>query len=361
MSKQNILKKMKNIIQISFFLFLPFSCQEKKSNLKEDTTVIKNPITIEHKNNITLCSISHPTFNQENIINNYSESQPEELNIYPLNHYKIDDNNTIAFIPLTGVYEWDNHTNSHVIENKYLGDKAFNEYHQLSKTYRAKFLKLMAIKETDKVFIFNYSLDSILTYHVKDLSLMAHISVYGANHPVSEDDYLIGFNLKKQTKLNNWDYNSFVSIGANNPFTLGEIQAIVWEETDSQSFPIVNIDSITSSRLNKIDRPKQTFSFLFNDLKYSLQDYGYSARHIVIKRNNQIVLNEVFFDGESISLAPINYNGAKNEYSPQQFTGKIFKHKPPVIFGLFYVSFGCEWMNVLESKDIIPILCDNRH
>ncbi|MCF6349602.1 MAG: hypothetical protein L3J23_01040 [Flavobacteriaceae bacterium] len=80
----------------------------------------------------------------------------------------------------------------------------------------------------------------------------------------------------------------------------------------------------------------------------------------MLSKNNQIIFNEVFFSGESRSLTSINI-GEFEKLKTEQWTGKIFKDKP-VMFGFFYKSFGCSWINVLSKlEETIPVLCDNRH
>jgi hypothetical protein len=64
-------------------------------------------------------------------------------------------------------------------------------------------------------------------------------------------------------------------------------------------------------------------------------------------------------DHESETPAPLNY--VESEYI-EQWTGKLFKNKPPVILGFQYVAFGCPGITFLSptEKDIY-IYCDNRH
>ncbi|OOV49996.1 hypothetical protein B1J94_03585 [Leptospira kirschneri serovar Grippotyphosa] len=45
----------------------------------------------------------------------------------------------------------------------------------------------------------------------------------------------------------------------------------------------------------------------------------------------------------------------------RQWTGKMFKNRPPVIFGFFYEDYKCEVIDFLKlPKSGILISCDNR-
>ncbi len=45
-----------------------------------------------------------------------------------------------------------------------------------------------------------------------------------------------------------------------------------------------------------------------------------------------------------------------------QWTGKLFKDYPPVLFGFVWQSFGCDNIDIIQLPlTTIPILCDNRH
>ncbi|MCA1751402.1 MAG: hypothetical protein LC670_06345, partial [Flavobacteriales bacterium] len=59
-----------------------------------------------------------------------------------------------------------------------------------------------------------------------------------------------------------------------------------------------------------------------------------------------------YYSGESRSFAPLD----------NQWTGKLFKNQPQVIFGFSYHSFGCPRITFLHpDKEKININCDNRH
>jgi len=58
--------------------------------------------------------------------------------------------------------------------------------------------------------------------------------------------------------------------------------------------------------------------------------------------------------------APLNL--MTSEKMINQYVGRLFKGKPPVIMGFEYLSFGCDGITFLK-KDLPPVYinCDNRH
>lgn len=66
---------------------------------------------------------------------------------------------------------------------------------------------------------------------------------------------------------------------------------------------------------------------------------------------------------EEPSLVPLNVVGhAKDWRSKTQWTGEIFKDRPPVIFGFLFHSSGCPSIDFIEqSENSVRINCDNRH
>jgi hypothetical protein len=86
---------------------------------------------------------------------------------------------------------------------------------------------------------------------------------------------------------------------------------------------------------------------------YYVQEFLGPRRLLIIDLNTQETIKDiVFYPNESFSNAALN----------NQWTGKLFKDKPPVIFGLEWVSFGCPGITFLDRfVQDIGINCDNRH
>lgn len=310
---------------------------------------------------------------EQEIVKNNSSMEGQrifypKLSVYQPYEYEISKGKQALFVSLSEIYPLSEHPDSLAISDKYLGSKKVVDNHTLDKKYSTRFLKSTGISETDNLYIYCYSLDTVITYQVKDLPVMAHLSPYTqVDQMISQYDYMIGFDLgKKLLSLgHNYYYNSFIYVGEENPFVTDNIQPMIWEKTDNKSFPAVNLSNETFINLRSYDS-NETYKFTAFDLNYYARiyiskDHGARAMHLVVKTNeNKIVLNEVLFEGESASLSPLSYVGKKN--TPEQWTGKIFKDKPPVLFGFVYESFDCPGIYVTgKHNGYIRIRCDNRH
>lgn len=287
------------------------------------------------------------------------------FNIYPFHAYHIEKERYKGFIPLAELYPFN--TAGDVIRKEYLGDTDRKRHH-ITENYRKMFLFKSGIKETDKVYIYNYLKNIILTYKVKDLDIVAEPSPYGNRKPVVEDDYQIGFSLRgkiseKDTK--NY-YNSYVYVGTANPFIKGGLKPIIWEKTEVKNFPK---ESIYFNRLKKTSEKDsiKVFKFTHNNYKYFLQVSRHKGRInqnplITVTLNNNIVLETGMGGGEGSYPTPLSFKDDKKNQYFEQWTGKLFKNKPAVIFGLTSHSFGCENIEFLNKKEKrVYILCDNRH
>lgn len=276
------------------------------------------------------------------------------LRIFPMDSYEKMEGHASGFIPLTEDFYFNEHKDTPVIAKEFLGTPNFKEFHTLDEIHRARFLKIIKVKETDTVFIYNYKKDQLSTFLVKNLPLMAHISIYGAGETVLPSDYLIGFDLEKQLKFEDTSefYESFVSIGQENPFNKSQIKPMIWKISNPKTLP--KEIKITNNLI------KTLHEFQLNDLNY----YLINKVHLIVVNNklNKIIYEKTFVEDESGSLSPLNIENVKNDFGYTQWTGTLFKNKPPVVFGFMYASFGCESIYFIDqSKTRIYISCDNRH
>lgn len=241
------------------------------------------------------------------------------------------------------------------------------EYFILSSKYRKIFLSKTKILETDLVFIYDYSLDVLISFTVKNLNIVACLNIYGADWPYSQNDYMIGFEINKKflTGFGKYPSNTLVYVGKENPFVQGQLKHIVWKKIETTDFPTSAVSSKDTSELREYFRAYQyvtgtTYKYEKEGLQYFIQDFIRlqdnfipAKRLIVIDlKTKETIFNKHYFSSEGTSFAPLN----------NQWTGKLFKNKPPVIFGFQYESFGCPSITLLDSmENEVGINCDSRH
>jgi hypothetical protein len=130
---------------------------------------------------------------------------------------------------------------------------------------------------------------------------------------------------------------------------------------------------LKKSKLSNLKRNRQigkAFLYISDKYQYFVHEIRDSSntvsRHLIItdKQSEKIIIERSFIDGESMSAAPLNYGIDNPDFadSKEQWTGKLLKDKPDVIFGFDWVSFGCPNIIFLHSSfDDIYLNCDNRH
>ena len=160
-------------------------------------------------------------------------------------------------------------------------------------------------------------------------------------------------------------------MGKENPFVTGGLKPMVWSEIQSEEFPLKfdpQIVPVRNRRWFKDYIPNKSFKFLDKNYAYYIQslakDGKVKHKYLVVIETltDEIVFNNVLIDMEGTYLKPlmIENSGSMNEIF--QWTGKLFKNKPPIIYGLIGHSFGCPTIDFLSIEEpSIIILCDNRH
>ncbi len=175
----------------------------------------------------------------------------------------------------------------------------------------------------------------------------------------------IGFKVSS-LPLNTMGYfarNTFVHIGKSNPFKTGGVHPIKWIEVDSTLFPN-NIKSTNHNDwINSLSRGK-VFKFKTDDYTYLIQTLKYSdnrpaGRHLLVFQDHTetMVFNHVYMNTESAGISPI-----LTQYENNQWTGQVFKDKPPILYGFLDISFGCPLIDFIGGNEpSMEILCNNRH
>lgn len=289
-----------------------------------------------------------------------------ELEIYRLYYFGANKGEEYHFVPLTDRYRWREHSDSLVIDQKYLGEIGVvnHNYHLLDSTHRARFLSHMDIEENDRVFLFNTLQDTMESFAVKYLDLMAVLSPYSPQFPLEQYEYMIGFDMKNSS-FGIHGYN-LAYVGKDNPFILGEIKPMVFEEIDSSAFPMTDIRKEYLKKYQN-DSVSGTYKFSTGGYDYFVQNIPplayMSSKHLVVKEHStgNIVFDKLFRDSEGTYGNTTVIRGQEQKYINEIYTGAIFRNKPPVVMGFLSYSFGCEPIDFLGEEPRIYMRCDNRH
>ena len=189
------------------------------------------------------------------------------------------------------------------------------------------------------------------------------MNVYASKNdqPFSQYDYMIGFEIDevKLRGYSNYYGNTLAYIGKKDPFVRNELQRITWQEISSTRFPSALVSAHFKQELDKGDFNKtNSHKFESNDLIYYLQDYEVNnwnqARILIVldKTSKEKIYEALYLTDEGSSLAELEY----------QWTGKLLKNKPPVVFGFQWHSFSCPEIAFLNQEEKeIRIKCDCRH
>jgi len=332
-------------------LLLFFACNKKETTQK-DTGIVENaPVaadTIKEGDDYT--------------------PRKESINLFALTYR---DSTDVAFVSLSDIYplSGDETDTLALPEVEKMGVKAA-AYFTLEKKYRNRFLAKTNISETDSVFVYDYRKTKLFSFAVKKLKTAALLSVYTSEQdwPYHRYDYRIGFEISKQYLKGVSDYYSdvLVYVGKENPFTKEPLTPIVWSKIPINEYPSQPIHKKDLAEF-KNKAVGNTYAYKADHFQYFLQEYLNNLKEVGSRRllvldskTKKVVVEKLFLESEGSSPAPLN--GDNNENGAIQYTGRLFKNKPPVVFGFQYQSFGCESISLIDtSNEDIYIQCDNRH
>lgn len=359
---------MKQLLLILFTLFfLIVSCTENKKGTENTAN-----IEIDNGNKTDTQNAKLETSDTVSFIN-YSEDENQitrvkDFDLFWIRDLEENENKKVGFISLSDIYPLSKHPDSLAIPNLENIAKENQLYFKLNSTYRKKFLSKTNISESDSVFIYDYYSDVLMSYSVKNLNVVAYLNNYMdiSDCPCNQYDYMIGFEVAKSNLNGFGKYFSdvLVSIGKRNPFARGQMKSIDWKKIPSEKFPFKRgqLAEAQKKDINTNAIKGQAYFSENNKYQIFIQDYILSKeniylqnRHLIVfdKEMENIVYETLFSSSESTSIAPIG----------GQWIGSLFKNKPDVIFGFEGVSFGCPYIDYINSKDnkYIEINCDNRH
>ena len=227
-------------------------------------------------------------------------------------------------------------------------DDCKNDKHQLPQKYRQSFLTASGISETDNLFVYNYEYNKLYSFPISKLEVFA---IGGDCLPTDEKYYLFGFALALNQLPQDYDPNdtTFVYIGKESPFAQEQLTLLNWQ---------------------KISDKEDNYLAQAHGLHYNLWTLGKSPWYpdhypecagLVVKNDkNKILLDEVLT--QQYSLLPLNGKDKDHEYK-KQWTGKLFKNKPLVVFGCFSIM-GCPVIDFIDSpfsKFDIKLHCINKN
>jgi len=300
-----------------------------------------------------------------------SSMKAQDLNIFYLIPYEKTVKETVGFISLSDVYIISESPDSAAIPSMELLDTVQSKHFYLDSMYRKRFLEGTHISPTDSVFLYNYVNHLSASFSVKSLKVLAKLNDYRSadEYPHQPYDYQIGFELAPAIRKKLCPNYSFplVCIGKTNPFIKGQMKPIVWTKVPAKEFPPYEVDTTNRWVLRNVKRGTTYranlvgYTIFVQDILSNEND-NLSARQLIVtdSKTNTLVRNDCFYDSEGAMPAPLNL--MTSEKMINQYVGRLFKGKPPVIMGFEYLSFGCDGITFLK-KDLPPVYinCDNRH
>ena len=266
-----------------------------------------------------------------------------------------------VFIPLSDIYNDSLAIPNDIIENQKTKTFAELKHFELSGNYREKLLKGTSLSESDTLFLYNYKEAKLQKFPISDLKSVANLNLYTSEgDEISSYDYMIGFQLNQSENsddiaLEKTNY-SLAYFGKENPFSCEKVMPIHWKKTARDQFPLP---------LKNQQNLGETYVAKFENLTYYIQDYkgeyGIYKRDFAVVKDKKVIFTRAYTTGEGAEFSPLNFID-NNEYNDWQWTGKLFKDKPPVVFGFVSESFGCPSITFLDSSyPEIYTNCDNRH
>lgn len=283
----------------------------------------------------------------------------QDFHIFDLYSIENGDRDDI-FISLSDIYHDSITVPPEIINNQKNIPFAERKHFELPTFYRQKLLKGTKLSENDTLYLLNYKDNILEKFPIRNLKAVANLNLYsGEDDDVLDYYYMIGFQLNKtesrEDAMKKINY-SLAYFGKENPFASQKLSPVKWENSSLKELPI-KIES--KLKLGK------TYKYKVGEIQCFLQDLmlekEISERKLVAIKNGKVILEKTYTKGEGAEFAPLNFVDSA-EYTDYQWSGNLFKGKPPVVFGFVSESFGCSAITFLDNS--YPDLytdCDNRH
>jgi len=335
------------IIVISFLFIV--SCK------KEENKTIETP------------SAENAVVENDTLQNQEQSSPKESINLFTL---MSKDSSDVAFVSLSDIYPVGEENDTLALPNIEKIGKLKAQYFTFEKNYRKRFLSKTNISESDSVFVYDYAKNKLASFLVKNLKTAAYLNGYSSEEdwPYHNYDYMIGFeiNIKYLKGFSEYYRDAIVYVGKENPFAKQKLVPVDWKKITAKDFPSKPLKGEDQKTLKGTSKGT-TYAFKTANYDYFLQDYLDNRKILFGRRllvtdakTKEIIIEKLYSQSEGTSPSPLNY-----EESPEainQWTGKLFKNKPEVVFGFLYESFGCPGISIIDkSNEEIYLQCDNRH
>lgn len=272
------------------------------------------------------------------------------------------DSDIDVFISVSDVYKDVQPIPADIIKNQKQMSFEQLQHFELDAPSRKKLLNGIHLTENDSLYIYEYGSNKLQKMPISKLKAVAYLSPYSDDQDLDPDSYMMGFQVATHQKTTEYDrYNNAIAyFGNKNPFVDNKMKAVKWQKANT------NISKKYFSHSKLIQG--KTYQSQYENMTYYLQDYleegNIVERKLIVINNQKEKIAEKTFSlagsdgGEFFPLYGIDADEA-NIY---QWTGHLFKGKPPVIFGFTALSFGCPSISFLDKKEKnLPINCDNRH
>ncbi|MBO9694273.1 hypothetical protein [Chryseobacterium sp.] len=236
------------------------------------------------------------------------------------------------------------------------------QHFELDASSRKKLLNGIHLTENDSLYIYEYWSNKLQRMPVSQLKAVAYLSPYSDSEDLDPDSYMMGFQVATHQKTTEYDryINAIAYFGNKNPFVANKMKAVKWQKAGTD----VSKKYFSHSKLTQ----GNIYQAKYENMTYYLQDYleegnTVERRLAVINDHQEKIAEKTFSLAESDGgeFLPL-YGIDADEANIFQYTGYLFKGKPPVIFGFIAQSFGCPSISFLDKKEKdFPINCDNRH
>lgn len=267
-----------------------------------------------------------------------------------------------VFVSVSDIYKDPQPIQEEAFKNKKNVSPDEMRYIELDPQHRKKMLDGLKLTENDSLYLYNYQSNTLQKVSLNKLKAVAYLDFYSMEGEEADpSSYMVGFQIEAQKPqdIGSKYENAIAYFGNKNPFIENKMQAIKWKKTDAAA----SEKYFSHSKL----KVAQSYQATYENFTYYLRNYlidgmvGERQLVVVNDRNEKIFEKTITTAGMDAELAPLNgidTDGANT----LQWTGYLFKGKPPVFFGFIAPYFGCPSISFLNKNEKdFTVNCDNRH